>query len=354
MHGGAILTSMRRTLLALACAVIALPATRAQTVAISGQVVLRDNGQPLGYTTIAVLSYGTQRLASDSGTFHLLDLAPGKVRFRFKRIGFAPKDTVLTLVAGETASLRIEMTRLDIQLPTVVVSAKCTNETPFEPKPGVLAELFDQVKQNAERMVLLAAAKPFVMRVTHVRGYRVREKPFAPFEELTTTRGPLPVVRYEPKRVARPYEINGRTVWGIHIPELADFADTAFTNNHCVRYAGQMRFDEDSVIAVNFEPVPWLDKEVDLKGTVYLRVNDYQIVAVVAALNRQLPGFRHIREYTHQTRFKEIVPGVPALFEWELVNYFRNGAPSVVEMGKVIEIRWTDSTAVRVDSARLP
>jgi hypothetical protein len=47
--------------------------------------------------------------------------------------------------------------------PAVVVSGRCTNETPFETKSPILAELFDQVNQNAERMTLLATAKPFVM-----------------------------------------------------------------------------------------------------------------------------------------------------------------------------------------------
>ena len=50
--------------------------------------------------------------------------------------------------------------------------------------------------------------------------------------------------------------------WMIAIPELPDFADTAFANNHCFRYAGQGRVDNDSVIRVEYEPVPWLDKEV--------------------------------------------------------------------------------------------
>jgi hypothetical protein len=344
--------SMRSILGSFAFAVIALPAARAQSSVIRGQVVGQVDGQPLPYTTVALLSQATQRLTSDSGTFVLVDVPPGEVRLRFKRIGFAPKDTVLILAPGATGRIRVEMARLAILLPEVVVSGRCTNETPLEPKSPILAELFDQVKQNAERMTLLATAKPFVMRAASVGGVRDPKKPFVPTRVDTLERGPLPVVRYEPKRVARRGTGSYAGTWMIHVPELPDFADTAFTNNHCFHYAGQTHFDTDSVIAVDFEPVRWLDKEVDIKGTIYLRVDDYQLVAVVARTNRQPSGFGHIADYTHRTRFKEVVPGIPVMVEWELMNVFRNGSPPVVQTGKVFDIRWTDSARVKVDTAR--
>jgi hypothetical protein len=331
---------------------LSLPAAHAQTSIVRGQVVLQGDGQPLPYTTVVLLSQGTGRLTSDSGTFVLADVPPGEVRLRFKRIGFVPKDTLVVLAPGATARIRVEMMRLAIDLPEVVVSGRCTNETPFEPKPGVLAELFDQINQNAERMTLLAIAKPFVMRAASVGGFRDPKKPFVPTRVDTLERGPLPVVRYEPKRVARRGTGSYAGSWLIHMPELPDFADTAFTNNHCFHYAGQTRFETDSVIAVDFDPVPWLDKEVDIKGTIYLRVDGYQLVALVARTNRMPADSRHIADYTHQTRFKEVVPGIPVMFEWELRNVFRNGSPPFVQTGKVFDIRWTDSTRVKVDSAR--
>jgi hypothetical protein len=334
---------MRSILGIFAFAVISLPAAHAQSSVVRGQVVLQGDGQALPYTTVALLSQGTQRLTSDSGGFVLIDVPPGEVRLRFKRIGFAPKDTVFVLAPGATVQLRVEMTRLAIPLPAVVVSGRCTNETPFEPKPRILAELFDQVNQNAERMTLLATAKPFVMRAASVGGLRDPKKPFVPMRADTVERGPLPVVRYEPKRVARRGTGAFAGSWGIYMPELSDFADTAFTNNHCFFYAGQTRFETDSVIAVEFEPVPWLDKEVDVKGTMYLRVDGYQLVALVARTNRMPANARHIADYTQETRFREVVPSIPVMFEWELKNVFRNGSPPFVQTGKVFEIRWTDS-----------
>jgi hypothetical protein len=343
-------TIRRHTFCAFACAIVALPAAHAQTAAVSGQVVLRDDGQPLAYTTISVLPQATQRLTSDSGTFLLLNLPAGAVRLRFKRLGFAPKDTVLTVAANDTVHVRIQMTRIAIDLPAVVVSGRCTNETPFETRPAYLAELFDQVKQNAERLKLLAQAKPFVMQTAQVGGYRNPDEPFAPIRLDTADRAPLPVVTYEPKRVARRGEGRYRGSWVIMMPELPDFADTAFTNNHCFHYAGQTRFEGDSVIAVDFEPVPWLDKEVDIKGTIYLRVDGYQLVGLSARLNRLPRDNRRILEYTHRTLFREVVPGIPVPIEWELKNVYRSGSLPFIATGHVIDIRWTDSTNVKVDS----
>src|SRR5262249_25785725 len=149
-------TSMRSILGIFALAAISASATRAQSSVLRGQVVLQGDGQPLPYTTVSLVSQGIQRLSSDSGTFVLSDLPPGELRLRFKRIGFTPKDTVVPLAPGATARIRIEMARLAIRLPEVVVSGRCTNETPFEPTTPFLAELFAQVNQHAERMRLLA------------------------------------------------------------------------------------------------------------------------------------------------------------------------------------------------------
>jgi hypothetical protein len=243
------------------------------------------------------------------------------------------------------------MGRLAIQLPEVVVSGRCTDQTPFEPKPPFMVELFDQVMQNAQRLKLLAGVRPLVMHTVMIVSYRNPDGTLEPFSGDSAVRGVLPAIGYRPRRVVRPERMRGQTVWGVYVPELTDFADTAFVNNHCFRYAGQTRLESDSVIAIDFEPVPWLDKEVDIEGTMYLRADGYQLVSVVARLNRLHRQGRHIREYSHRTRFREIEPGIPALFAWEGVNVFHDAkARPVVHTGRVVAIRW-DSTA-KADTTR--
>jgi hypothetical protein len=331
-------------------AIVALSEGRAQNGVVAGEVVLREGGVPLGFITVSVLAQDKHLLTGESGHFRLLEVPPGDVRLRFRRIGFAPKDTLLVLAAGDTARIRIEMTRLAIRLPEVVVSGRCTNETPFEPKPAFMAELFDQAMQNAQRMTLLAQSKPFVVSWSRSGGLRDPAKGFVPIESSTETRGPLPVEPYRPGRVTRRITYNGRPAWGVFPPELPDFADTAFINNHCFRYAGQTRFENDSVIAVEFEPVPRLAKVNDMAGTLYMRLDGYQLVGLMAHVTQLRGAFRHLSAYTHRTVFREIAPGVPVPAESELMNVFRDGRPSFVQTSRLIEIKWSDP--MRTDTIR--
>lgn len=340
---------MPRLLFILACAGSALSAAGAQGATVTGQVVLRDDGQPLGYTTIGVLSLGTQQLARENGSFSLT-LPAGEVRLRFKRIGFLPKDTVLIVAANDTARIRVEMARLVIKLPAVVVSGACTDKTPLGDKPAIVAELFDQVKQNAERMRLLAQERPFTMTAVNY-GRFVDGNNRVTNPRTDTVERPALLKPYKPRGVVFPITggpYKGGT--GVMLPELPDLADTAFTNNHCFWYAGQERFGNDSVIRVDFEPVPWLAKELDLEGSIYLRVDGYQLVGLYTKLNRIAPPVnRFLREYTNRARFIELVSGVSVVDESELMNIFRDSRPAYVQTGKVIGIKWLDVPPLRID-----
>ena len=328
--------SMRTTLIAGTLAVIALGGASAQNATVVAHAVGREGGEPLGFTTVSVPSHGIQRLTDESGTAVMRDLPPGEVRLRFRRIGFAPRDTVVTVAANETARIHVEMVRLAIRLPTVVVEGACTDRTPFEEKTPILAELFDQVRQNAERLVLLARERPFTIDASRERGPRGRGAT-PPTEAFA--RGPLPNEPYVPGRVHRRTGNTGV----VKLPELADIADTAFTNNHCFWYAGQTRFGADSVIQVDFEPVPWLAKDVDLEGSVYLRVDGYRLVGMVTRLNRMPREFPNLVAYATRAHFDELVSGIPILAEWELTNTFRGSRePTVVETGRVTGVRWLE------------
>ena len=342
---------MRTALLVAVGVVASLSAARAQSAAIAGQVLAREGGEPLVSTTISVVSQGTQTLANESGQFMLRNLPAGEIRLRLKRIGYAPKDTALTIGASDTVRLRVEMTRLAIQLPAMVVRGRCTDGEPLEERPAVLAELFDQVKQNAVQLQLLTRERPFVLKTIRVRGFRSRDKRVAATYIDTVLRPAMPTDAYLPRHVLARGEGVEAGLWFVKLPELSDFADTAFMNNHCLQYAGQTLFESDSVIQVDFEPVPWLNKDVDIAGSIYLRTFGYQLVAIVMRLNRIPSQFAGIRESSVRARFTEFVTGVPVLSDWELTNTFRNKSMAPrVEIGQVVDLRWLDSLNVKRDS----
>jgi len=316
----------------------------AQTATLSGQVVARDGGQPLGFIGVSVLPQGSQILSADDGTFSLT-VPAGDVHLRFRRIGYAATDTVIRLAANESARVKVDMARLVIPLPPEMLEVpKCTDRSPLEPKQGYMADLFDQLVQNGERMRMLVAQKPFTMYALRVTGRRDTENKLVPQHADTVSRKPISAYPYAPRQVVR--RVNSD--WAVLMPEAQDLADTAFTNNHCFRYAGQGIFGSDSVIKVDFEPVPGLAKVEDVKGTVYLRANGYQLAGTELWLSR-IPKDWPLEGYSVTSRFSEFVAGVPALDEWELVNHYKKPTLPFVEVGQVFNIRW-DSVAAKPDT----
>lgn len=341
---------MRPIVFTAICVSSALSAARAQHATVVGRVVVRESREPVTNASVSVLPNGAQQLAGENGAFTLRDLPTGEVRLRFRRIGFAPKDTALVVGANDTVRVSIEMTRLALELPAVVVHGACTDRTPFEDKPPVLAALFDQVTQNAERLRLLARERPFVIEMIDTRGIQGR----TPVVTDTMVRGPLPVEPYKPRHILRDFQ-GRRNAAAVRL-ELPDIADTAFTNNHCLRYGGQERFGSDSVIRVDFEPVPWLAREADFEGSIFVRVDGYQLVGMDTRMNRIPKEWSNtIVGYGRRARFQELVSGVPVLAEFETTNTFRGSAiPVVNRRSRMIGVRWLAPPATARDTLRRP
>jgi hypothetical protein len=323
----------------------------AQGGVVIGQVVVKDPRTPLGYSAVSVAAPETRILTGESGKFVVRNLPVGPVRVSVRHVGFGPKDTTITLGAGDTVRLEMALSRLVIVLPGMLSTSQCTNEMARQAPEGALAELFDQVKQNAERYRMLARARPFSLQVYRVRGFRNAEGKIEPEVIDTVFRDALPAGPYEPKRVIRkakpPFQGNV-----VAIPELPDFADTNFTNNHCFRFAGQTRVHGDSVIRVDYEPVPWLEKETDISGSIYLRVEDYQLVSTVTVLNKMPSMFRSsgMQTLAVTAKFSEIVPGIPVLDEWVLESRYRGPRqPPSVELGQIMSVVF-DTAAVKPDT----
>jgi hypothetical protein len=310
-----------------------------------GQVKLKESGQPLGYSVVAIPSLSRQQFTSDRGGFTLWNLPAGPLRIRFKHIGNAPRDTVVTLHENDTIRIEIALALLAIQLPAVHISGACGNQRPDERSVGVLNDLFDQVQQNADRYRLLADSNPFELILYHVHGLRGRDGKILATSIDTVKRGPFPFSPYTPRHLIRTEVDSGpdrRVHHYLAVPELADFADTAVVNNHCFTYAGQRKLDGDSVIAVDFEPVPSLKDEVDFHGTVYVRAAGYQLIRAEMELNRIPPELRSsgMMGMSITSLFTEVVPGVAILQQVESTTKFRGQMLLRAELGQVMNMKW--------------
>ena len=89
------------------------------------------------------------------------------------------------------------------------------------------------------------------------------------------------------------------------VPQLVDFADEVFTDNHCFRYAGVSTVDGVRRIQVDFEPIKTL-REPDVRGSMYLDTASYQLVRTDFVMER--PSYLHPTEETLEIRRQHVVP----------------------------------------------
>jgi hypothetical protein len=311
------------------------------TGTILGVTLRTDRSEPLSYAVASIPSRGQQTFSNDNGIFTLRNLPADTVRLRFKHIGFASRDTVVRLGADDTLRLIIALTPLAIDLPAIKVSGACGDKKPDSVTAATLSDLFAQVTQNAERYRLLADSNPFKMLVHRVLGFRDTDGQIAALSIDTIVRGAFPKNTYLPGHLINEGAENGKKTTYLSVPELADFADTAFTNNHCFTYAGMHTLKGDTVVSVEFEPAPSIRSEVDFKGKIYLRARDYELLrsdVVLSKISTQLHRMG-IRSKVISTTFHEIVPGVPILWYIESNTGVDGSAPQV-EVGQVFDVRW--------------
>jgi hypothetical protein len=310
-----------------------------------GQVRAAESGQPLPYSVVSIASLGREQFTSEQGGFTIWNLAPGRLALRVKRIGYSPRDTAVTLRPNDTLRVEIALTRLVIELPAVRVSGACGDKRPDERMVATLADLFDQVQQNADRYRLYADSNPFNLIMYRVRGVRDNKGKILATQIDTIRRGPFPFAMYSPRHIVRSVadsEAGGMIRHYLSPPELADFADTAFINNHCFTYAGKRVVANDSVIAVDFEPVPALKGEVDFRGTMFVRAADFQLVRADLQLNRLPPEMRSsgMTSMNITTRFTEVLPGVAIIDQVESSTKFSGRPYPWVEFGQVFDMKW--------------
>jgi len=122
--------------------------------------------------------------------------------------------------------------------------------------------------------------------------------------------------RYEPGKLVVRTEADeaGEAPEKMIVPQLIDFADELFTDNHCFKYAGLSTVDGVRRIRVDFEPIKTL-REPDVRGSMFLDTASYQLVRSTFVMER--PSFLHPTEEMWEihvdTWFREILPALPVV-----------------------------------------
>jgi hypothetical protein len=304
---------------ALLAPAVATPSLLAQRATISGQVVVKHSDVAVSYAVVGAKPGAPERFTGSDGQFLLRDLKPGKITVSARHIGYSPLDTTLNIAAGDSVNMRLELALITIQLPAVhSLAQRCAH--PGDPNANLSAELavlFDQVKQNAERNRLLSTSYPFEVLIERkiTKPEPSLEARFVAYD--TVVRSSDRSWRYEPGNMLGTREIESGAFGGkwytVTMPELADFADQRFLENHCFDFGGEDVFSGDTLLRMDFVPAPVVHTP-DVGGSIFLDPKTYQIrmmqlslVNLTKQLRSQISGQSII------AKFKEPFAGVPVI-----------------------------------------
>ena len=107
--------------------------------AISGTVVDKSGGSvPFAYLFV---QGGNTTVANGDGRFRLASDESSRVMIGVRRIGYAPLDTTINLVAGRLQSVRLEMSRIASRIDTVFVKASSSEYDDYLDRAGYYQRL---------------------------------------------------------------------------------------------------------------------------------------------------------------------------------------------------------------------
>lgn len=100
----------------------AVPTRAQQTGAIQGQVLDASSRRPLANAQVLIAGTGIGQLANASGRFELAGVPAGEHTVRTTLIGYGEAEQAVTVAAGQTATIEIEMSSTAIALNEIVVT----------------------------------------------------------------------------------------------------------------------------------------------------------------------------------------------------------------------------------------
>ena len=298
-----------RVLMAVAAPLAALSAQGASTIV--GVVVAQESGERLAHSVIAIPSLEIRRFADDSGTFVLRDLPAGSFVVHVRRLGYAPKDVMLTVRGGAHDSLRVQLTRVAVKLASVQVRADppCTTPGLRAVKDSALTTLLTQLRMNGEQYRLLAEKYPFVYAQERIVSSELKsgETRIDTIDTLVVASKPL--WRYRPGEILTRLGGRQRRELLFNIPTLLDFADPLFLDNHCFADGGLDHVQGRDLIRIDL--VAWSRiKNPDVNGSIFLDPETFQIRRSVLRLSRN-PKVSGLMGLEVTTVFQEALASIP-------------------------------------------
>jgi hypothetical protein len=294
-----------RVIRALLCCLAAPATLAAQPASLSGRVVAQGSGEPLAYAIVRLEGLERAQFASDSGTFFFGELPAGGIAVRVRRLGYQPLDTSIVLAREGPTVVTLQLQRTAVRLSEVTVRSYQSCKKPGAPKKSekVLAQLFTQLRMNAEQYEFLTDKYPlhYLLQVQQSRRLKAADSVVIDSTFLMRIDA-APKWRYKPGRLV----VREGGGWFVHLPVLVDFANKDFISNHCFDYGGVTRVGDDSVFRLDVVAAERL-RTVDVSGSIYLDRDDFQIRRTVLSLTSPWGRFGDVVDFEMTTDFREIL-----------------------------------------------
>jgi hypothetical protein len=304
-------SSLIRRLLAIATLLPAVVVAQGRGRVV-GVVVSRETGDPLSYAVVAAPAIGTEVFASDSGAFGFDNVPAGPLQLRVRRLGFAPTDVSVDVTPGATRTVRIELSRIAVELRAVTVRAfpPCANPgIPTFDSDSTLAKVIDQMRLNGEQFRLLSRSYPFRWKVLAQRARKRRaDSAIVAYGRETFEMDSRKHKAYRPGRlIAR----EGRAYLFL-IPTLLDFAEPAFLNSHCFHYGGVSAINDTALVRIDIVAAESI-KDPDVNGSIFLDARTFQIRRSFLELSKRIPQVPDMMRFEITTDFGEVLPSIPMI-----------------------------------------
>jgi len=316
----------------------------AQQPSLRGTVVSAETAQPLSFSIVTLRPNVGRQFTDGTGAFAFAGTNAGTYVLSVRQIGYAPLDTQIVLAGDTTATVRIALRHLAIELPPVTVAARqCTSPGRPDSSDAALLAVFNQLQENAHRFELLADSYPFhydlelALREVNQRG--------------DTSRPVVRRLRFSSDDT-HPYAV-GRVVepawrpWGspdsmvvIHSAELQDLGNANFVLNHCFRLAGRDTIGGETLVRIDFEPAIRIGS-ADIAGAAYLDSNTYELRYTETSLTRpERSALTNVRSMRFRTRFRNIAWGVPLQDSLTVITTYRYGRQTKIDTQRTVEVRF--------------
>ena len=312
--------------LAATC-LVAAPSASAQSGVLIGQVLDRQAGAPLPFSGVSLVGQTLQRLTNDQGRFQIMDLAPGTVRIRVRRVGYSPLDTDVVIRSNETTEITVRLTHIVVRLAPVEVTGEvCTHPGAPSVANANLAAVFEQLTLNADQFRLVTTQYPFISVFDRYYGSLIEFPPAhadsanAKFDTAEViSRVDTIAIRSDRPWKYKPGEViveAGASIlgvrYGVEIPTLAVFGDAEFVKSHCFDDGGEVTVDGQRLRRIDFRASAKI-RDPDLDGSMYLDPTSFVIRRSEISVSRPSEHTRSFSSIGVETIFDELVPGVPII-----------------------------------------